>query len=306
MKENKWAALLEEEQEEYRTNPLWDENGIIINGGSREYPWTCDICSRHKQFGSLVECEPHFETEAHQNAIWWTYGAKGHEAPVVPRWSSRRAVRRARPPIFGETPSRPALTGSPPPASVPRDRPSTASAGNWSYTVSLHNATLNDVRIDGAFLTVTIPCDMELPPGATFEMDGASIYGDILPARGSTARGPPPSLHLSQTGAGDLDERACVSSAMTMAQPEPASAASGSSAQASSRQPTNPCPLPGMRVVITNPHQPCTAHPKPPPPWPARGAHAGASRRSAASARADAQREQCRREDDGEQDSSGS
>jgi len=318
MKGAQWAALLEEEQEEYRANLLWDDNGIIRNEGSTEYPWTCEVCSKHKQFGSLLECEPHCETEAHRNALWWTYEAKGHKAPVVPRWSTRRAEgtardqprsRRERPPISGGTPPRPALSGSPPSAADSRDRPSTASAGNWSYTVSLHNATLNGVRIDGAFLTVTIPCAMEPPPGATFEMDAAMIYGDIRQAHSSSARGPSPFVPLSQMGAGDLVVDGSSSLRRSMTQPEPASATSDTPVPVSSWQATNGRLLPGMTMLFTYPKQPprpWSAYPKPPPPCVPRSAPAGASGHSAASVRADEWREQCRREDDGEQDSSGS
>ena len=254
-----------------------------------DYPWTCEVCSKHKQFGSLEECEPHFETEPHQNRIRWTYGANGDQAPVVPRWSSRRAVRRARTPIIGGTPSRPDLSGGPPPASVPRDRPLTASAGHGSYTVSLRNVIFNDVPIAGATLAVTLPGDLEPPPFTNYEIDGARIYGEILPAHSSTARGPSPSLPLSQMGAGDLAVDDSSSLRRSMAQPGPASATFDASAQASSRQSTNGRLLPGMTMLFTYPKQspqPWSAYPKPPPPWPPGGASAGASCHSAASARA--------------------
>ena len=306
MKEDKWAALHRAEQGEYRSNPLWGANGICHNVGSRDYPWKCDICFKLKQFSSLEDCEPHVETELHQNRIWEAYGAHGDQPPVVPQWSSRRAARRVSTPIIGGTPSPPDPSGRPPPASVPRDRPLTAPAGNGSYTVSLRNVTFNDVPIAGATLTVTLPCDIEPPPFANFEIDGARIYGEILPAHSSTARGPSPSLLLSQMGAGDLAVDDSSSLRRSMAQPEPASATFDTSAQASSRQPTNGGLLPGMRVVFTNPPQPWTAYPKPPPPWPARGAPAGASCHSAASVRAVVRRGQCQREGDEEQESSDS
>ena len=278
--------MLGEDEKEYAANPSWRHNGIIRNEESVDYPWTCQFCSKHKQFSALQECVKHCGTDPHQNALWWMYTDKGRTAPDVPQWSTPCAEGAApgQTPnggegrrFPGETSQRAPQSESTPPAAGPRDRPSAASARTWTYTVSLHNAFFNDVRIDGAFLAVTIPCDIEPPPGANYEIDGARIYGDILPAHGSTARGPPPSLHLSQMGAGDLDEHVCVSSAMTMAQPEPASATFDASAQASSRQSTNGRLLPGMAVVFTNRPQPWTAYPKPPPPWPPRGAPAGAS-----------------------------
>ena len=270
-----------------------------------DYPWTCGVCNKYKQFCTLQECEKHCETEAHQNALWWEYDFKGHEAPGVPRWSTMRAEgtardrtrsRRGGPPISGGTSSRPAQSESPPPAADPQDRPSAASAGTWRYAVSLNDATLNGARIDGAVLTVTIPCAGEPPLGATYVMDAATISGDIRQAHSSTAHGPSPFSPLSQMGAGDpvVDGSSSLRRSMTL--PEPAAA-------------TNRGILPGMTLLVTYPKQPpqlWSPSPKQPPPRPIGGAHAGASCQSAASVRAGEWREQCRRGDDGEPDSSDS
>ena len=290
--------MLAEDQKEYTANPSWRHNGIIRNGRAEDYPWTCKFCNRHKQFCALRECGPHCETEAHRNALWWEYDDKGYKAPDVPRWSTMRAdgaardqtrSRRGRSPISGGTSPRPAQSESPPPAADPRDRPSAASAGTWTYTVILNGATLNGVPIDGAVLKVTIPCAGEPPLGGTYVMDAATISGVIRQAHSSTAHGPSPFSPLSQMRAGDSVVDDSSSLRLPMAQTGPASA-------------TNRGILPGMTLLFIDPTQP----PQLWPPRPIEGAHAGAPWQGAASARADAWRGRCRREDDGEQDSSDS
>ena len=192
----------------------------------------------------------------------------------------------------------------PPPAAVLQDRPSAASAGTWRYSVSLDNVTFNGLPIQDAVLVVSIPCAGEPPPDATYVMKDAVICGNIQPANGLTAHGPPPFFPLSQVRTGDLVFGDPSSLRRPMAQSGLASATFAASAQAPPWQSTNGRHLPGMTAMITNRPQPGMAHPEPPQPRPIEGAHAGAPRKSAADVRADGWRGRRRRENDGTPDSS--
>jgi len=313
MKARRWAALLEADEAEYKANLLWSRNGIIRNVGCEDHPWTCEFCS--KKFCCLQDCEGHCETEAHQNALWWPYGSKRLTYPDVPRWGTMCADGAAPDqtcsmeggsPTSGGTSSRAAQSESPPPAAVLQDRPSAASAGTWRYIVNLDNVTFNGLPIRGAVLAVSIPCAGEPPLDATYVMADAMISGNIRPANSLTAHGPPPFFPLSQMRAGDLVFDDPSSLRRPMAQPGLASATFDASAQASSWQSTNGRHLPGMTAMFTNRPQPWMAHPKPPPPRPIEGAHAGAPWQSAASVRANGWRGRRQREYDGTQDSSDS
>jgi len=70
-----WRDWYRKDEDEYRSNPLWEDNGICRNAGTEGetidlyYPWTCSLCLQTKKFGSLEESLPHLSQEKHQRRI---------------------------------------------------------------------------------------------------------------------------------------------------------------------------------------------------------------------------------------------
>jgi len=289
--------LLEEETAAYEADLSWLRNGIIRNVGSEDHPWTCKFCNKSKRFCCLHDCEKHCETEAHRNALWWPYGLKGLDPPDVPRWLTmcvdgaahdQTCSMEGRSSNSGGTSSRAARTESTPQAADPRDLPSAAPAGARTCTVILNGVTLNGEPIGGATLEVPISCAGAPPLDGSYVLEEVTITGVFRPANGSTAHGSSPFPPLPQLRAGGSEVDDSSSSRLPVARTGPAPAPTSGT-------------FPGMvQVLFVAPTQP----PQLRPPRPTEGAHAGAPRRGAASARADVWRGRSRRLDDGEPDSS--
>ena len=254
-----WQDLYRKEEDEYRSNPLWEANGICRYAGTDGkaidlyYPWTCSLCLQTKKFGSLEESVPHLSQEKHCNRILEKHG---FQPPALPKWPP---VAGAVPAGIGprvwscEHPSASVLPGHPATTRTTQIERACWSQVDASAGGSAADATLawNYTCMTTAAVQVSTPCDP-------------------LAAHRRSAPPPPPRVGLQ-------DPADCLSASPARKAPPPSPPATAVSASrskgtapASPPRPASCTSLPGMAGIVAKqfaPTPPWTS-PKPPPPTP--------------------------------------
>jgi len=291
-----WEECYRADQDEYRRNPLWRDNGICRNsvteGGAVDpyYPWTCDLCYRSKKFCTLAASTAHFKERKHRNRIWERYF---DDPPAAPRWPPSDEAVQARMASI-ESASPPPVWWEPPSASVLQGPPPTSNTRFESYSWRLISATTGGSAADAA-LAVNFARE------TTTTAVQASISCKPLPAYrwdtpGSRAPPPPPRVefedltgHLRAPPAYKAPPPSSRARAVSVPRPDllcvPTPAVIGMSAPASPPRSALWSSWVGMSGVLAKPFPPTQAascpvgaggppqsppwtSPKPPPPMP--------------------------------------